>query len=186
MTGPVSWSFTTASRTTNATIWSSTATPANPSANDTGSVELGVKFRSDVAGYITGIRFYKGAGNTGTHVGHLWTSTGTLLATATFTGETATGWQQVTSPPPWRSPPTPSTSPPTMPPRADYADDCRLLRDPGVDNGPLHALSDAGERQDGVYAYGRPGRSRPVPTDATNYWVDVVFTPNQRRPLRRP
>ena len=31
----------------------------------------------------------------GTHVGHLWTSTGTLLATATFTGETASGWQQV-------------------------------------------------------------------------------------------
>ena len=38
------------------------------------AVELGVKFRSDVAGYITGIRFYKGAGNTGTHVGHLWTT----------------------------------------------------------------------------------------------------------------
>ena len=30
-----------------------------------------------------------------THVGHLWSSTGTLLATATFTGETASGWQQV-------------------------------------------------------------------------------------------
>ncbi len=43
------------------TIWSNTVTPANPSANDTGAVELGVKFRSDVAGYITGIRFYKGA-----------------------------------------------------------------------------------------------------------------------------
>ncbi len=39
-------------------------------------------------GYVTGIRFYKGTGNTGTHIGHLWTSTGTLLATATFTNET--------------------------------------------------------------------------------------------------
>ena len=40
------------------------------------------------AGFITGIRFYKGAGNTGTHVGSLWTRGGTLLARATFTGET--------------------------------------------------------------------------------------------------
>ena len=31
--------------------------------------ELGVNFRSTAAGYITGVRFYKGAGNTGTHSG---------------------------------------------------------------------------------------------------------------------
>ncbi len=31
----------------------------------TNSVELGVKFRSDVAGRITGIRFYKADTNTG-------------------------------------------------------------------------------------------------------------------------
>ena len=55
-----------------------------------------MKFRTDVAGYITGVRFYKGTGNTGTHVGNLWTAGGTPLATATFTAETATGWQQVT------------------------------------------------------------------------------------------
>ena len=30
--------------------------------------------------HVTAIRFYKGARNTGTHVGHLWTTTGTLLA----------------------------------------------------------------------------------------------------------
>ena len=71
-------------------------TPATPSDPDTSAVEVGVKFRSDVDGHVTGIRFYKGTGNTGTHVGHLWTPTGTLLATATFTGESATGWQQVT------------------------------------------------------------------------------------------
>jgi len=47
-----------------------------------------VSFKSDVNGYITGIRFYKGVNNTGTHLGHLWSSAGTLLASATFTGET--------------------------------------------------------------------------------------------------
>ena len=75
-------------------IFTTGQTPANPSENDTAAVELGVKFRADVAGFITGIRFYKGTGNTGTHVGNLWTAAGTLLATVTFTGETATGWQQ--------------------------------------------------------------------------------------------
>ena len=40
-------------------------------------------------------QIYKSAANTGTHVAHLWTSTGQLLATATFTNETASGWQQV-------------------------------------------------------------------------------------------
>ncbi len=33
--------------------------------------------------------------NTGTHVGNLWSSSGTLLARATFTGESSSGWQQV-------------------------------------------------------------------------------------------
>ena len=54
-----------------------------------------MKFRSDVNGSITGIRFYKASTNTGTHVANLWTSSGTLLTTATFIGETASGWQQV-------------------------------------------------------------------------------------------
>ena len=44
---------------------------------------------------ITGVRFYKGADQHRHPRRHLWTRTGTLLATATFTGETASGWQQV-------------------------------------------------------------------------------------------
>ena len=48
-----------------------------------------------MAGTITGIRFYKGAGNVGTHIGSLWNSSGALLASATFANETANGWQQV-------------------------------------------------------------------------------------------
>ena len=77
------------------TIFSSTATPAIVTVNDPNAVELGVKFSSSVSGNITGIRFYKGPLNTGTHIGDLWSSNGTLLATATFTNETASGWQQV-------------------------------------------------------------------------------------------
>jgi hypothetical protein len=58
-------------------------------------LEVGVKFQVDTAGYINGIRFYKGSGNTGTHVGNLWTTTGKRLATVAFAGETAGGWQQM-------------------------------------------------------------------------------------------
>jgi len=57
-------------------------------------LELGVQFRSDSSGYITGIRFYKSAANTGTHIGNLWNGLGTLLASATFTGESASGWSR--------------------------------------------------------------------------------------------
>ena len=43
-----------------------------------------------------GVRFYKGTGNTGTHVGSLWSPSGERLAQATFSNESATGWQSVT------------------------------------------------------------------------------------------
>ena len=45
---------------------------------------------------ITGVRFYKAAGNIGTHTGTLFTVTGQQLATVTFTGETSAGWQTAT------------------------------------------------------------------------------------------
>src|SRR5207237_9265320 len=76
-------------------ICGGSTTPATPAEPDSSPIEVGVKFRSNVAGQITGIRFYKGTGNTGTHVGKLWSSTGTLLGSATFSGETSTGWQQI-------------------------------------------------------------------------------------------
>ena len=50
------------------TIWGASTTPANIT-SDAQAVELGVKFRSDVSGVITGVRFYKGTTNTGTHTG---------------------------------------------------------------------------------------------------------------------
>src|SRR5206468_7766439 len=80
-------------------IWDPSVVPPAPlDDGDPGSVELGTKFRSDTSGYITGVRFYKASTNTGTHTGSLWTSGGTLLGTATFSGETASGWQQATFP----------------------------------------------------------------------------------------
>jgi hypothetical protein len=76
-------------------IWGSNVTPATKDSGDAASTEVGVKFQADRNGNITGVRFYKASTNTGTHIGNLWTSSGQLLASATFTGESASGWQQV-------------------------------------------------------------------------------------------
>ena len=86
--------FTAGSGSTGTTIWSSSAVPQHPLFSSA-AVTLGVKFRSDVGGTISGIRFYKGAGNNGTHTGLLYSSSGALLAQGTFTVETSSGWQQV-------------------------------------------------------------------------------------------
>ena len=76
-------------------LFKPSALPANPNFPDNGAYELGVKFRSDIAGFITGIRYYKSVDNSGTHLGNLWSATGTLMATATFVNESASGWQEV-------------------------------------------------------------------------------------------
>ena len=74
-------------------------TPVSGTNNDNQStvgMELGMRWKSSINGFVTGVRFYKTSGNAGTHVGELYSNTGTRLASATFTGETATGWQTVT------------------------------------------------------------------------------------------
>jgi hypothetical protein len=157
------------------TLWSPTTTPTILSQSDPSSLELGVKFKSDIAGYITGIRFYKGSANTGTHVGSLWTSTGTLLATATFTNETATGWQQVIFSAPVAVSPNTVYVASYHAPNGGYSLDSAYFANAGYDNAPLHALKDGENGGNGVYLYG-PSSAFPVNTNASgNYWVDVVF-----------
>ena len=85
-----------AARAQTVSVWPATAVPANTTSTDLASVELGMTFTSSVAGTVTGIRFFKGAGNHGIHVGSLWTSSGVKLATGTFASETISGWQTLT------------------------------------------------------------------------------------------
>src|SRR5882762_8997709 len=68
-------------------------TPDQTASTDAHATELGVKFQSSVPGSVIGVRFYKGAGNGGTHTGELWSGTGSRLATGTFSQESASGWQ---------------------------------------------------------------------------------------------
>ena len=78
------------------TLFQSSEGPAGGAINEGVPVELGMKFTASVGGYITGVRFYKPAGATGQHTGSLWSSTGTLLATVTFTNKSISGWQTAT------------------------------------------------------------------------------------------
>ncbi|MEU8241821.1 DUF4082 domain-containing protein [Actinoplanes missouriensis] len=155
------------------TIWPNTAVPANPAEPDSAAVEVGVKFRSDTDGYVTGVRFYKGSGNTGTHLGHLWTEAGANLGSVTFTGETATGWQTATfaSPIPVAANTTYIAS--YYAPNGRYAADNGAFASAGVDNAPLHALADGVDGVNGVYRYG--GGFPADSWQSSNYWVDVVF-----------
>jgi hypothetical protein len=140
------------------------------------SVELGVKFRTDIPGFVTGVRFYKHPNNTGTHVGNLWSSSGQLLASAVFTNETASGWQQVQF-----SPPVPIQANTTyiasyFSPNGFYAFSSGFFATQGVDNGPVHLLSSPAAGGNGVFQYG-PTSAFPTNTfNASNYWVDVVFS----------
>ena len=167
MTSDVVWSFTIDSTIPRATLWSNDALPVNPASGDTAQVEVGVRFTSDIGGYVKGVRFYKGAGNTGPHVGHLWSATGTLLATATFANEGASGWQEVTFSTPVAINANTTYVASYYAPVGRYAADPNYFAAPR-NSAPLYAST-------GVFAYGSGGGFPTQSFNAANYWVDVVF-----------
>ncbi len=152
--------------------------PVQPTAsifkNDGSALALGVKFSTSSNGYITGLRFYKAIGNTGTHIGQLYTLSGTLLAEATFTNETASGWQQVNL-----------TNPVAVTAGTVYivsyhssAGNYSTTNNyftTALVNGPLRGLADGENGGNGLYRY-NPTPAVPNGTYlASNYWVDVEF-----------
>jgi Domain of unknown function (DUF4082)/Bacterial Ig-like domain/Bacterial Ig domain len=172
MSAPYSWSFTT--MTCPCTIWPSSATPAVPSANDGSAIEVGVKFQADTSGYVSGIRFYKGTSNTGTHVGSLWTANGTLLDQATFTNETASGWQQVTFPDPIAVTAGTTYVASYHSSGGGYAVSAGGLAQ-SVDSSPLHALASGSSGGNGLFTYAGTSTFPTQTYNAGNYWVDVAF-----------
>jgi PKD repeat protein len=154
-------------------LWASTVVPSTAAAYDPNSVELGVRFRSDVSGRIKGIRFYKPSANTGTHTGSLWTSAGTLLGRATFT-ETASGWQQVNFATPVAIAANTIYVASYHTSSGYYADTRSVFTTVGIDRAPLHAPAGT----NGVYKYGTSPGFPDAAYQASNYWVDVEFVPN--------
>ncbi|BCW63529.1 hypothetical protein StoSoilB22_25020 [Arthrobacter sp. StoSoilB22] len=134
-------------------------------------VELGTAFTVSQAGNVTGIRFYKGAGNTGTHVGSLWNSAGTRLAQVTFTNETATGWQTATL-----------ATPVALATGQTYvvsyrAPNGRYSSTQGFFNQTwTSGVFTATGPNNGRYRYGSGGAMPTNSWNATNYFVDVVYS----------
>ena len=73
-----------------------TKIPAQYNVTDGTAYEMGLQFKSAKDGQIQSIRYWKAAGETGAHVGKIWSSSGQLLASVTFTNETTAGWQEQT------------------------------------------------------------------------------------------
>jgi hypothetical protein len=170
MAAPFVWSFTTSGPQCPCSIWQNAPPTGEVDADDTSSVNLGLQFKAGSSGFVSGVRFYKEADNTGSHIGSLWSSNGTLLASGTFIGESTSGWQELVF-----ASPVAITANTTY--VVSYHTDAGhyALTSNGlasaVPNGPLTALASGG-----VYSY---GSANAFPTDtfaASNYWVDVVFT----------
>lgn len=155
-------------------IWNDSDSPNEVYSGSTTPFELGVKFQSSANGFITGIRFYKGIGNTGTHTGHLWSNGGTMLAQATFTNETASGWQTVrfANPVPINANTTYIAS--YYNPNGYWSRSLDYFANSGYQNGALKALKNGDDGANSVFKTGSSG----FPTETwrtTNYWVDILF-----------
>ncbi|MDO8487890.1 MAG: DUF4082 domain-containing protein [bacterium] len=136
---------------------------------DATPVVVGLKFSSNIAGRIVGIRFHKAGTDSGQHIGSLWTASGGQLASATFTSESDSGWQQVLF-----------STPVGIAANTIYVASVSMPAGHGtvksfgtVDliSGPLTAPAG----NNGVYVYQEAG-SFPTVSVNLNYYVDVVFS----------
>src|SRR6185503_13581556 len=124
--------------------------------------------------FITRLRFYKSAGNTGPHTVNLWSINGTLLASAVSTSETPSGWQEVTLPSPVAVTAQTVYVASYHAPAGHYSVSRNYFATAGVDAPPLSALASP-TSLNGVFRYGATSGFPTLSYLATNYWVDVVF-----------
>jgi hypothetical protein len=151
-------------------FFSSSDTPATVTVNDRQAVTLGMRFETSVTGYITGIKFYKGPQNTGTHVGSVWASSGENLGNVTFTNETASGWQTATFATPIRVDPGRTYMVSYHTDTGSYSATGGYFNSAKT-SGPLTAPTNF----NGLYSYGSANQVPTSTYNSTNYWVDVVF-----------
>jgi hypothetical protein len=149
--------------------------PVGQTGNDSlgGGIELGVKFQSTVAGDVTGVKFYKSTGNTGTHTGLLYSSDGILLASGVFNNETDSGWQSVLF-----AAAIPITANTTYI-AAYHSSLGNYISTPfglktAITNAPLTALADSTDGINGLYLYTSTPAFPDSGYQSSNYWVDVI------------
>ena len=157
-------------------LFTASNTPAQTNLNDGSPIEVGVKFTSSTAGQITALKFYRSAGDTGSDLVDLWSSTGTKLASATFSNTAASGWQTVTLATPV-SITANTTYVASYHTTGEYVATNNFFTS-AISSGSLTAPSSTTAGGNGVYAYGGTNSAGLFPTNtfgAANYWADVVF-----------
>jgi hypothetical protein len=158
------------------TIFETTDTPATTNQyNNIAGIEVGVKFRAGINGYISGLRFYKSTNDTGSHTGSLWTLNGTLIGRGIFTNESASGWQELTFNTPVAITANTTYVASYHSPTGYYAETTPYFSDE-VTKGPLTAISSTDpDGPSGIYKFSPTPVFPNVNYDRDNYWVDVVF-----------
>jgi Domain of unknown function (DUF4347)/Domain of unknown function (DUF4082) len=162
-----------------------TQTPDNPNQSDgvgaAGDYELGTEFVSAKAGKIDAIRYYKSPSETGGHTGNVWSSTGTLLGSAVFTNETASGWQQQALTTPLNIAAN-TTYVVSVNANSYFAVSGNAIATT-ITNGDLSAVADG---SNGVY--NSTPAVFPTASNNSNYFRDIVFSPNPivNPPTNRP
>jgi len=156
-------------------VWSTSAVPAN-NYGPYIPAELGVQFRVSQAGQIQGIRFYKNSQNTGTHIGHLWTSSGSLLASVIFSNESAVGWQTAMFSSPVVVQPNQLYVASYSSPTGAFSANLNFFSN-SYTSSSITLPSSLQSSGNGVYTYKSPGSFPNQTYESANYWVDIVFSP---------
>ena len=184
----VSWSFTTSASVCPCSLFPSTLLPAFtnlPTQDGRGgagpwSYEMGVKIQVDQPMQIDAVRFYKGSLETGTHVGRIWTASGTQLAQVTFQNETGSGWQQQALSAPISLLPN-TVYVVSVGFNAAYSVTASGLATQVV-SGPLRSVADG---QNGVHS-SAAGLFPTSSYSSSNYFVDLVASPATVAPPAAP
>ncbi len=129
--------------------------------------ELGVKVNVTEPMDLTAISFYKSPGETGTHIGRVWTPDGIQVTQVTFAGETASGWQVQALPAPIQMQPG-VTYVISVNANAYYVDTVQGLAAQKT-SGPLRSVADGANGVYGSAAGTFPNRSY----NSSNYYVDL-------------
>jgi hypothetical protein len=128
--------------------------------------EISTTFSSSISGRITGCRLYKAPGETGTHTCRIWSDSGQLLASATYSNEPASGWMSVTLPKSVNV--TPGTEY-----RVSHNTNTQQAKTPGGLSSPIthYSLTATGS------SYGQPTGGFPTSGSQSLFFSDVRFVP---------
>ncbi|MBC7947533.1 MAG: DUF4082 domain-containing protein [Chitinophagaceae bacterium] len=143
--------------------------------NNVQGIELGMKFKASINGYIKALRFYKSSSDVGTHTATLWTLSGTMLGQVVFANESASGWQEAALTTPVAVTANTTYIVSYHSPTGYYSETNPYFTEERK-NGPLIGLVDNDPvTPNGIYKFSPTPTFPNVNYDSDNFWVDVVF-----------